>query len=385
MRNPQRRVAVFVLAAVLPLLTAAAQNPDSEGAPTSIAFARAQHLQHGINTSIWFAQAPNNDYSVHRLQTFTTADDIVLIAKMGFDHCRISIDAGPLTAWQYAGKEADFMTELDRVVKVMLDNHLSVIIDIHPSSEYKAELFQGSTGVGNFVSLWRALAAHFAPTDPEHIFFEIMNEPEQNDPNRWLGIQATVVDAIRQAAPQNTIIASGAHWSGLTDLLVLEPLADPNIIYTFHDYEPFPFTHQGATWTSPEVRPERAIPYPSTPEVIAPKLDEEPTLAGQYFLNEYGENRWDAAHVENSIDFAAKWSTLHHVPVYCGEFGVLREYAPPAARAQWLHDMRTALEKNHIGWAMWDYQTNFGIVTKENGTTAPDQDIVNALGMHMPQ
>jgi aryl-phospho-beta-D-glucosidase BglC (GH1 family) len=379
MRFSSRPVALLLLASVLLVLSATAQNPGSE----SIAFERAQHLQHGINTGEWFAQA--NDYSSHRLQTFTTEDDIALIAKMGFDHIRLSIDAGPLLAWENAHQSTDFINELDRVVKVMLDHHLSVIIDIHPTSEYKAELFQGTAGVGNFVSLWRALAQHFAVTDPDHIFFEIMNEPEQNDPHRWLGIEATVVDAIRQVAPRNTIIASGAHWSGLSDLLVLEPLADPNIIYTFHDYEPFPFTHQGATWANPEVRPERAIPYPSTPENVAPKLDEEPSLAGQYFLDEYGENRWDAARIENSIEFAAKWSSLHHVPVYCGEFGVFRDFSPPAARAQWLHDMRVALEKNRIGWAMWDYQGGFSVVIKANGATTPDEDTLNALGLHLPQ
>ena len=382
MRIGLRCLALVPLAFLLPLCSAAAQN-----APTGIAFERAQHLRHGINTSMWFAQA--GDYSVQRLQTYTTPDDIALIAKMGFDHCRLSVDGDQLMTWFYTERDVHhstgFMDELDRVVKTMFDDHLSVIIDIHPTSQFKAELFQGSSGVGNFVELWRALAAHFAPVDPEHIFFEIMNEPEQNDPWRWQGIQATVVDAIRQAAPANTIIASGAHWSGLGDLLVLEPLADNNIIYTFHDYEPFPFTHQGATWTSPEVRPERRIPYPSTPENIAPKLDQEPTLAGQYFLDEYGENRWDAARIENSIEFAAKWSSLHHVPVYCGEFGVFQDYAPPADRAQWLHDMRVALERNHIGWAMWDYSGGFSVVTKANGATTPNPDVLSALGLHMPQ
>ncbi len=377
------RFVALLLAPLFVLLCTSAQNPDAEGSPTAIAFERAQNLQHGINTGEWFAQA--NDYSPERLQTFTTPADIALIAKMGFDHIRLSIDAGPLVAWFSAGHETPFMTELDRIVKTTLDNHLSVIIDIHPTSEYKAELFQGSSGVSNFVALWRALAGHFAPLDPDHVFFEIMNEPEQNDPYRWLGIEAQVADAIRLAAPHNTIIASGAHWSSLPDLLVLEPLADPNVIYTFHDYEPFPFTHQGATWANPEVRPERGIPYPSSPEDIAPKLDEEPTLAGQFFLNEYGEDRWDAARVENSIEFAAKWSALHHVPVYCGEFGVFRNYAPPASRAQWIHDMRVALEKNHIGWAMWDYQQSFGVVTKQNGVTTPDEDILSALGLHMPR
>ena len=377
MKNSVRRLCLPLFASLLPLFPAAAQDQ------TSIAFERAQHLQHGINTSEWFAQA--DDYSPQRLASYTTPQDIALIAAMGFDHCRLSIDAGPLVAWEHAGHETPFMTELDKAVHTMLDNHLSVIVDIHPTSEYKATLFQGEAGVEAFTALWRALAAHFAPVDPEHIFFEIMNEPEQNDPYRWQGIESTVADAIREAAPQNTIIAAGAHWSGIPDLLVLEPLADPNVIYTFHDYEPFPFTHQGATWTSPEVRPERGIPYPSTPEDVAPKLSQEPTLSGQLFLDSYGEDRWDAARIENFISFASKWSALHHVPVYCGEFGVFRDFSPPDARARWLHDMRVAFEKYHIGWAMWDYQGGFSVVTKANGVTTPDADVLHALGLHLPQ
>jgi aryl-phospho-beta-D-glucosidase BglC (GH1 family) len=354
-----------------------AQQPDA-----TLAFARAEHLRHGINASIWFAQHPS-DYSVQYLQTFTTADDIALMAKLGFDHVRLSIDADPLTGWQRGRPDgAAFMTELDRVVKTIVDAHLAVIVDIHPESKYKAPLRQGTASVQQFTSLWRALATHYANTDPEHVFFEIMNEPEQDDPYRWQGIESVVAAAIREAAPHHTIIVAGAHWSGLEDLMVLEPINLDNVIYTFHDYEPFPFTHQGATWTSPEVQPLRAIPYPSSPEAIAPKLDEEPQLSGQFFLNQYGLGRWDAARIESTIAFAARWSKLHHAPVYCGEFGVLRYYAPPAMRAQWLHDMRVALEKNNIGWAMWDYQTNFGVVTKKDGVTTPDEDVVEALGLN---
>jgi aryl-phospho-beta-D-glucosidase BglC (GH1 family) len=378
MRHAPLSLAALLVASLLPGGAAAQQ-------PASLAFQRAHHLQHGINTSMWFAQAPGNDYTAQRLETYTTPADIALIEKMGFDHCRLSIDAGPLVDWQNAGIATPFMNELDRVVKDMLDHHLSVIIDIHPGSEFKATLLQGTAGVNDFTALWRKLAAHFAPVDPEHVFFEIMNEPEQSDPYRWQGIQATIVQAIREVAPANTIIASGAHWSGLQDLLVLQPLSDKNVIYTFHDYEPFPFTHQGATWTDARVRPERAIPYPSTPENIAPRLHEEPSLAGQFFLDQYGEDRWDAARIANSIAFAAKWSELHHAPVYCGEFGVFRDYAPPAARAAWLHDMRVALETAHIGWAMWDYQGGFSIVTKANGATTPDREVLTALGLHMPQ
>jgi endoglucanase len=363
-------------------LALATQLASAQPAATDPAFARAQHLRHGINASIWFAQHPG-DYSVDRLRTFTTADDIALMAKLGFDHVRLSVDADPLTAWQKGQSDgAAFTTELDRVVKTIVDDHMTVIVDIHPESKYKAPLKQGTASVQQFTSLWRALATHFAETDPEHVYFEIMNEPEQDDLYRWQGIESAVAAAIREAAPHHTIIVAGGHWSGLEDLLALQPIALDNVIYTFHDYEPFPFTHQGATWTDGRVQPLRAIPYPSSPEDITPKLTEESDLGSQFFLNQYGLNRWDAFRVENTIEFAAKWGKLHNVPVYCGEFGVLRDYAPPEMRAQWLHDMRVAFEKNNIGWAMWDYQTNFGVVTKKDGGPAiPDDQIVKALGL----
>lgn len=347
----------------------------------SLAFARAQQLRRGINTSQWFAQSQN--YSVARLRSYTTPQDIALIAAMGFDHIRLSIAAAPLVAWhQSENRTTDFMTELDRVVQTILQNHLSVIIDLHPEDTYKTPLLQGTDSVEYFADLWRSLAGHFASHDPDRLFLEIMNEPEQSDPYRWQGIETTVAAAIREAAPHHTILATGAQWSGLNDLLMLEPLALPNILYTFHDYEPFPFTHQGATWAGPQVVDLRDIPYPSSPAAIAPKLSEQPDLARQYFLDQYGQDRWDAARIDNQISFAARWSQLHQVPVYCGEFGVYRKYSNPAMRAHCLHDMRSAFEKFQIGWAMWDYQGNFGVVTKSNGVATPDPVTLRALGLH---
>ena len=360
-------------ALLIPSPTHAQQTDD-------LAFQRAEHLRHGINTSNWFAQS--GDYSVQRLRTFTTADDIRLIHHLGFDHIRISIDADPLLAWQ--GKQDNgiaFVGELDAIVKLAVQEKLAVIIDIHPQSRYKQSLLQGEEPVQRFAMLWRSLATHFASFDPDYVFFEIMNEPEQPDTSRWQGIQSFVATQIRSVAPGNTIIACGARWSGLDDLLPLQPLALPNIIYTFHDYEPFAFTHQGATWTDPAVQPLRDVPYPSTPENVAKNLEQEPTLAGQFFVQQYGLARWDAHRIDITLSFAERWSHLHHAPVYVGEFGVHRPYADATMRAQWLKDMRTMLEKHHLGWAMWDYQDNFGAVTKKDGRTTPDPAVIEALGL----
>jgi hypothetical protein len=40
-----------------------------------------------------------------------------------------------------------------------------------------------------------------------------------------------------------------------------------------------------------------------------------------------------------------------------------------------------ALEKNGIGWTMWDYAGGFGVVTKVNGSATPDELVVKALGL----
>ena len=374
-----RKVVAFVAMTGAGMMLSSAGVAAQEG--DGLAAVRAQHLSRGINTSIWFAQSPGN-YTVERLRSFTTTDDLVLIHQLGFDHIRLSIDADPLVSWQRnAANGVQFMAELDRVVKFAVEQKLAVVIDVHPESRYKQQLLQGTEQVQRFAALWQNVAKHFGGLDPNMIFFEIMNEPEQPDPYRWQGIESFVTGQIRAVAPQFTIIAGGARWSGVEDLMVLEPLPYDNVIYTFHDYEPFAFTHQGATWTDPAVQPLRGVPYPSTPENVAANLLQEPTLAGQFFVEQYGLARWDAQRVDVTIDFAERWSKLHHAPVYCGEFGVHRPYADGAMRAQWLHDMRVAMEKRHIGWAMWDYQDNFGVVTKKNGTTTPDAAIVDALGL----
>ncbi len=377
-----------VLQGFLPLLCLAAGSIVVPGtcahgqSTESVAFQHARHLRRGINASDWFAQQPGN-YGTERLRTFTTADDLTLIARLGFDHIRLSIDADPLVSSLLGGGEGKaFMTELDRVVHTANADGLAVIVDVHPESKYKATLLTGSEGVQRFAGLWRSLAEHYAGTDPNLVFFEIMNEPEQSDPYRWQGIQSVVVDTIRAVAPRHTIIATGAHYSGLRDLLVLEPLADANILYTFHDYEPFTFTHQGATWTDPREIPLRGVPYPSTPENVVANEAQEPSLNGANYVQNYGLDRWNLERVDRTIAFAQRWGQRYGVPVYCGEFGVHRPYAPPAARAQWLHDMRVTLEKRNVGWAMWDYQDNFGLVTKTAGGAAVvDRPIADALGL----
>ena len=364
-----------------------AQNPhdravQDRAADVQTAFARAQHLKHGINASGWFGGT--GDYSSEHIQSYIDDADIALIAKMGFDHVRLSIDPMPLAVALYGfpGPNGDFLKQLDHAVDTMVANKLAVIIDLHPSDDYKQKMRTDDQAAERFTAIWRRLAAHYADRDANMVFFEILNEPEINDAYRWAGIQARVAAAIREKAPHHTIIAAGAVWSDIWDLLAIEPLADGNVIYNFHFYEPHAFTHQGATWSTPWYSYEHDIPYPAIDSSMPELLKEAPDPVTRYYMESYWLDSWNAHRIQLMIDNAAAWAHDNHVPLTCNEFGVFRDHSDPVSRANWLHDVRTALEADGIGWAMWDYRGGFGVVTKQDGQPARvDDSVVKALGL----
>jgi endoglucanase len=359
--------------------TAAAQDRATD---VQTAFARAQHLKHGINASQWFAQ--EGKYPADFTDRYTDAGDIALMAKLGFDHVRLSVDAAPLEAsiHGWGGPTADFVPRLDKAVDTMLGDGLAVLIDLHPDENFKQQLRSGNDSIDRLVMLWRWLAGHYADRDPDRVFFEIMNEPEVSDPYRWAGIQTRVAAAIREAAPKHTIIATGGNYSDIWDLLAVQPLADGNVIYNFHFYEPHEFTHQGANWGVPWWSYTHSIPYPATESSMQEALKQVPDAVGRYQLENYWLNHWDAQHIRLLIDEAAQWAHDNHVPLICNEFGAFRDHSEPESRMNWLRDVRTALEADGIGWAMWDYRGGFGVVHKQDGEPAVvDDAVVRALGL----
>jgi endoglucanase len=349
------------------------------------AFARAEKLRRGINLSGWFAQVyDKRGYTPEHFQAWVTADDIALIKSMGFDHVRLSVNPQPMASEREPNKiPAEYLGSLDAAVKMILDHGLAVLIDLHPESDLKAKLAKDDDSVERFADFWRALAAHYSASgwDADRVFLEIMNEPEFTDRYRWLGVQMKLAAAIRDGAPALTIIAAGARWSDDDDLVFQEPLHDPNVIYNFHFYEPHIFTHQGATWSAYYWHWLHGVRYPSSPESAEATAALVPDEVDRLQVIRYGHDHWDAARIASEMKQAAEWARRRGVPLMCNEFGVYREYADPLDRAAWLHDVRMALERNGIGWTMWDYSGSFGVVTKNDGKVVADEVVLRALGL----
>jgi len=345
-----------------------------------IAFERAEHLKRGVNLSSFYAQT--RDISQARLDAYMTVGDMRALKAAGFDHVRLSINPALLIASPKTGTLRDGpMASLDKTVGQLLDAGLNVLLDIHAEEDWKAALTHGDDGASNLYAFWLNFAAHYAKSDPERVFFEVLNEPSMDDLYRWEGIQDRAVAMIRRVAPQHTIIATAAAWGHQDGLLAMEPVRDENVIYTFHDYDPMWFTHQGATWSTTSWAFLHGVPYPSTPQNIQPVLNQEPDERVRLEVERYGEDQWGPARVQAEVDAIARWAEERNVPLYCGEFGAFKDHSDPKMRAAWINDTRTALESRQIGWAMWDYDGNFGLANKTSAGIVFDPAILQALGM----
>jgi endoglucanase len=355
------------------------------GQTSSVPASRLAHLRRGINLSEWFAQVYDpKGYTKEHFETWTTSADIALIKSARFDHVRLSVNPQPMFAANHPEDiPPAYLSYIDTAVKMILDQGLSVVIDLHPDDDFKARL-KDDDFAQQLADFWRALARHYSTWDSERVFFEIINEPEMADPYRWYGIQAKLAVAIRAGAPQHTIIATASRYSNDDQFLFLEPIRDTNVIYNFHFYYPHIFTHQGATWGAYYWHWLRGVRYPSTPESAAQAAALVPDAVDRLAVIRYGQERWGAARIDAEISEVAEWARQRGVPVVCNEFGVYRAYADPHDRAAWIDDVRTSLERHNIGWAMWDYSGSFGIVTKKDGKATLDNDIVKALGLKIP-
>jgi endoglucanase len=377
-----RKLILLVVLLLLSFLAAAQNN-------SPIAQQRARHLRHGINLSEWFAQVYDaRGYTKEHLVGWVTADDVALIKSMGFDHVRLSVNPAPMMRHNIADRlPPEYLGYLDGAMKMILDHGLAVILDMHPESDFKAKLVQQDDEVEQFSDFWRALARHYSTYDPEMVYFEVLNEPEFRDRYRWAGVQAKLAAAIREGAPQHTIIAAGANWSDIDDLLAMTPLQDLNVIYNFHFYDPHTFTHQGATWGENYWHFETKLAYPSAMSNAEKVAAEQPDAVNRLKLLRYGLDHWDSNRISVEIGQAAEWAKHWNVPLTCNEFGVFRAYSDPQDRARWIHDVRTTLEHDGIGWNMWDYGARgdgkgFGVVNgPSEGPNTADDITLQALGL----
>lgn len=348
-----------------------------------------KNLAKGVNLSNWF-----NDYSDPGQygNRFTLAA-LQKIKSLGFTCVRIPL--GNTILFNAVNPEvlnAANLAFVDLAVKNATDAGLAVTINLHPwKNDMDSALAADANTVSKVAAYWKAVAGFFKKYPPGKICFEVYNEPHASagrlttqQYNWWQNVQGRFIAAIRSVTPDHYIIVGGEGWNSIDGLKQLQPYAQQKIIYNFHFYEPFVFTHQGATWVGDTWALLRNVPYPSNPENVAPLIAASASTEVKNLLAWYGGYRFNKDTLDKQVKVAADWAVQNNVPVICNEFGAYKPYAPVQSRISCLTDVRSVLEKYNIGWCMWEYDEGFGLIEYTNNNRAlpvGDSRILQALGL----
>lgn len=253
-----------------------------------------------------------------------------LIKEVGFSSVRI-----PVRWSAHAADEAPyiisekFLERVDEVIEQALARDLIVILNIH---HYREFMEDPEAHEDRLLGIWKQLSEHYA-NQPHELCFEVLNEPTNKvTPEIWNRVQNDSIKLIRKSNPNRIIFVAPLGWNRIHHLKNLElPSNDRNLIASVHFYEPFWFTHQGASWV------QRDIP-------VGKQWTGTDELRNEIIVD---------------LDEAVRWSKKNNIPINVGEFGAYSK-ADMQSRVQWTHFLCREMEKRDMSWNYWEFCSGFG-------------------------
>lgn len=324
-------------------------------------------LDRGYNLANWL--------EAERFESYVYDEAFVQdLGEAGFHALRLPIDMD-LYITSRSGSGDALELEVDPVFWEILDNFaawtadsgLSLTIDYH---QYDASLDLGDpASVDDVVALWRLVANHFKGDPRGDLYFELLNEPELSTGAtavlpvaEWTAAATRMIGAIRAEDTVHTIIFGDVNWYGIAELTERTPFDDDNIVYAFHSYEPFIFTHQGASWT--DMGTTHDVPYPYDPTRWSEHSSDfglqkdVPSWVRTQFANYYKTGNKNALY--NHIARAKAWGVTHGKPVIVNEFGAYARTAQREDIVRYYADLIDIYAELEIPWTEW-----FGIMDAE--------------------
>jgi len=344
----------FLLISCLFACASGNQGTQPQTMAGSVPFSR------GVHFTGWFEGFNNSkNFNFGRYGEQDFAD----VKRLGVDVIRVPINLPAFTSPDYT-IDPLFLKLLDKAVDWAEKYQIYIILDNAPA-DVTAKL---DNSIRNFlVPVWTQMARHFKDRS-QYVIYEILNEPNGLSPDNWGRIQGEVIDAIRSVDQQHWIVVTGTEnvdgASSVSTLSSLPRYTDNKLLYTFHFYLPYVFTHQGADWNDPSAESLAGVPFPYDRNRMPPTPNE---LRGTWLedsLRNYPSEGTTAA-LTRKIDQAVAFMRQRNVPVFCGEFGVYKYNALPEDRIRWIQFVRETLEARNIPWIAYGYFDHFGIYNSQ--------------------
>ncbi len=273
--------------------------------------------------------------------------DMEEIAAAGFETIRLPVrwSAHADTSPPYTVDLA-WMARVDEVVGQARAAGLRVILNDH---HYDQLFITPDTEAERFIAIWGQVADHFKDAD-NMVWFELLNEPHGSiDDSNLLSILEPALAEVRSTNPTRPVVVGGQNWSGINSLETLELPDDPYLVATFHFYDPFAFTHQGAEWPADRQPMGRA----------------------------YGEEQ-DEAELAQAVEKARAFMDRTGRPLFMGEYGAY-DVIPMAQRADYYRAVSSAFREAGVDGCVWGYTNSFAFRDDETGEW--HEDLLRAIGL----
>ena len=316
----------------------------------------------GVDLGGWLSQG---SYDRAHLESFITEKDIETIAGWKLDHVRIPVDYNIFENDDGSLKN-DGIEFVDKAAEWCGKYGLNIVLDVHKTFGFSFYSGDGETGFFDsaelqerFYRLWERLSQRYGKYS-DRMAFELLNEvTDKAYSGKWNAIARNTIEMIRKYAP-DTLIFLGSYWNNSVDALKdLDAPYDDKIVYNFHCYDPFLFTHQGAAWVD-EMPVDFRINYPGDIKEYRTKIAEIGLTDIQDYLD-VPDTGFDKSYFERRFANAVKLCEERGVALYCGEYGVI-DRADPQQILNWYKDINSAFVKFGIGRATWNYkEKDFGL------------------------
>ena len=294
----------------------------------------------------------------------TTEEDLKWMADWGFDFVRLPM-AYPryldfdrtrdITVEEVYHFDEKVLEEVDQLIFMAHKYNLHVSLNLHRGPGYcinagfhePFNLWKDKEAQDAFYAHWAMWAERYKTISPDKLSFDLLNEPayieDMNDQYAQKGpvpgeIYRKVAEgaskAIRTVNPDRLIVADG-NGGGNS---VIPEIEDLNIAQSCRGYYPGLVSHYQASWVWKD--PSQA-PTPVWPG----------NIDGKY----YGR--------ESLEEFYKPWIALKErgIGVHCGECGCYNK-TPHEVFLAWFGDVVDILTNAGIGYALWNFRGDFGIL-----------------------
>jgi len=260
--------------------------------------------------------------------------------------CRVFVNFG------MAGGSGEFsvsrgtLRELSSVISLCEAREIRLVLAFEVNGAHTSRFWSDEQFRESYIRCIVEIADYIAASKSV-VGLDLLNEPNPPHGSRGIagsaeactGFMESAVRALRMSGWQKAILVQPVAGGAASAMRYQKPLADKNIVYSFHFYVPHDITHQfvGTSWA-------RAIPYPADISWGLGAWD--PGL---------GVTRIDLERLVRELAPVVEFQRANGARIYVGEFSCVR-WAPADSSLRYVLDCLRLFRSYDWAWAYHEFR-----------------------------